>query len=140
MPNWAQGSMRVRGEYEQVEKFLKEGIEYNKQYDLYYIKGTTRGFIECNIYDIEDYFINFEEYNNEGIVTMPFDVKFAWDCNAEQIKLISKAYNVDVKLRLFESGEKFSRKITVINGEIIKDKEIKYDDYNWDCPFPLLGG
>lgn len=140
MPNWAQGSMRVRGEYEQVEKFLKEGIEYNKQYDLYYIKGTTRGFIECKIYDMEYYFTCFEKYNNEGNVTLPFDVRFAWDCNATQIQLISKAYNVDVKLRLFEKGGKFSRKITVVNGEIKKDIEIKYDDYNWDCPFPLLGG
>lgn len=34
MPNWAQGSMRVRGEKKQVEKFIKEGIEYNNQFYL----------------------------------------------------------------------------------------------------------
>lgn len=140
MPNWAQGSMRVRGEKKQVEKFIKEGIEYDNQYKLNHIKNTARGFIECDTYDIEDYILMIEDYEKEGIVTIPFNVKFAWDCVAKQIQTISKAYKIDVKLRLFEKRNKFSRKISVINGEIKKDNTITYGDYNWDCPFPLLGG
>lgn len=141
MPNWAQGSMRVRGEYEQVKKFIKEGIEYNARYNLHYIKGTTRGFIQYEHCSMEDYLIMIEEDENiEEAVTIPFDVKFAWDCNARQIQLISIKYNVDIRLTLFEKLNQFSREVSVISGEIMEDNTITYGDYKWDCPFPLLGG
>ena len=30
--------------------------------------------------------------------------------------------------------------IEIIDGEITKDEEVKFDDYNWDCICPNIGG
>ena len=34
----------------------------------------------------------------------------------------------------------FNQIIEIIDGEITKDEEVKFDDYNWDCICPNIGG
>ncbi|MBB5146203.1 hypothetical protein HNQ35_001404 [Cerasibacillus quisquiliarum] len=34
----------------------------------------------------------------------------------------------------------FNQDIEINKGEIIKDEEIKFDDYEWECIYPNLGG
>ena len=45
-----------------------------------------------------------------------------------------------MKIHGFEKGMQFSQLIEIVDGEILQDKEIKYDDWDWDCPCPLIGG
>lgn len=30
--------------------------------------------------------------------------------------------------------------IEIVDGEIVQDEELHYNDWNWDCPCPEMGG
>lgn len=48
-------------------------------------------------------------------------------------------YNVDMKIHAFERGMEFNQVIEIVDGEIIQDKEIQFEDYQWECICPKLG-
>lgn len=37
-------------------------------------------------------------------------------------------------------GMQFNQIIEIIDGKITKDEEVEFDDYDWDCICPNLGG
>lgn len=45
-----------------------------------------------------------------------------------------------MKIYGFEKGMQFNRNVEIINGEILKDEEINFDDYKWECICPNIGG
>ena len=45
-----------------------------------------------------------------------------------------------MRIHAFERGMCFNQIIEIIDGEITKDEEVKFDDYNWDCICPNVGG
>lgn len=47
---------------------------------------------------------------------------------------------MDIRLYGFERGMEFNQEVIIENGEIVKDEEIKFDDYDWECVMPHLGG
>ncbi len=148
MPNWCEGTLKVRGTKENLMKFILEGLhpvnflgneEEPLKNDCGYIacesncwiEGTFRGFVtnlDVWICDVED------------IDIICLETKFAWGIDAEQLLDVCKKYNVDMKIYAFERGMEFNQDIEIINGEIIKDEEIKFDDYRWKCVCPTVGG
>lgn len=161
MPNWCEGSIKVRGKYEDVVKFFKEGIHcYELKYgetgisetinneniryysgNAYttveikanaYIEGTERGFIDRQVIDID------KRENNSALALA--NIRQAWDFNAKEYAEISKKYDIDIRLYGFERGMCFNREIEVIRGEITIDNNIKFADYDWECPMPMIGG
>ena len=160
MPNWCEGSLKVRGKLENVKKFFLEGLkcyEYNyknfsqtisedaielkedsedevwiKINKIAHISGTRRAFVENT--DVDFY------PNEKGIATAAVNMKQAWFMCAEEFLEIAKKYNVDMRLYGFECGGRFNQEIIIENGEIVKDVEIKFDDYIWECPMTYLGG
>lgn len=159
MPNWCEGSLKVRGKIENVKKFFLEGLkcyEYNyKNFSqtidkeaielkedskdevwirinkIAHISGTRRAFIENT---------DIELIPERGYTTTAVNVKQAWYMCAEEFLEIAKKYNIDIRLYGFERGGEFNQEIIIENGEIIKNDEIKFDDYVWECPMPELGG
>ncbi len=155
MPNWSEGTLKVRGTKDNLKKFVLEGmqqvdfignvlepLELDESYSVklsdeayhFYIKGTTRGFVEQ--IEIDMCFLNEER---EKPILM-LDVKFSWAVNVEELSKISKKYDVDLKIYTFEKGMEFNQDIEIIKGKIVKDVEMKFDDYEWDCICPSLGG
>ncbi len=164
MPNWSEGSLKIRGTRADIRKFLTEGLEgipslvkqiaairgqqqvevpklkYREdEYDLsisgddgIYIKGTTRAFFEESIE------WEFQDKHKEVLAISSF--KQAWGVDAAQFAEISKKYNIDFKIYVFECGMQFNQDIEIHNGKIIKNNEITFDDYDWECVFPKLGG
>ena len=152
MPNWCEGTLKVRGKVKDLKKFVLEGLhpvdffgneksalEINK-YDncesseTCYIENTRRGFVEgLDIY--------FEE-DEEEIDIIALDSKFAWGINAKELQETCKKYNVDMKIYAFESGMEFNQDIEIVDGEIVKDKEIDFKgkNYKWECIMPNMGG
>lgn len=49
-------------------------------------------------------------------------------------------YDIDIKIYAFEAGMEFNQDIEIIKGKIIKDDEIKFENYQWECIEPNLGG
>ena len=162
MPNWCEGMLKIRGKQEDVFNLLaenlqvwktiiikepkldmryeidKEAIVINKEEEfiwvkkIAHIKGTCRNFVEPN-------YINVLK-GEDGNACIAIEFKGAWSIKSEPYVKLAKEYNVDIKIEAFERGMEFSQYILIENGELKEDKEIKYDDYVWDCVMPNLGG
>ena len=151
MPNWSEGCLKVRGKVANVKKFVLEGL---KPVDFFggeppklelsdigdvetdrdcWIGGTARGYVK-NLY------VDFSFYEDDETFTAILDAKFAWAADAEELLALCQKYNVDMKLYAFEKGMEFNQDILIEDGEIRKDEEIKFEDYNWECICPTVGG
>lgn len=148
MPNWCEGTLKVRGTLENVRRFMEEGInwapsklmvdDYDGELDFStsgtgerWIKGTNRHFIMCDEYRCA--------YICEGH-TLFLHLKAAWYINAEELQAVCQEYGVDMKVEAYERGMQFGQIVEIINGEITRNEDIEYLDYDWDCPCPTLGG
>lgn len=152
MPNWCVGTLKIRGDKENVRKFLLESITVPgsvfgntpelevEEDDNYlrmkskwglYVKGSHRQFIQGEI----------EWYAYDGVNTLCIDCyEGAWGIDTETLVRLSKEYQIDIKIYAFERGMKFNLDFEVHKGELIKDLEVTFDDYEWDCPCPTMGG
>lgn len=150
MPNWAEGTLKLRGKTENIVSALKEmllenqGATLEEEYDgtllrfktendSFYINGTRRAFISAKDIEIwvDDYFMIFElEY-----------FKQAWAAVADNYTEISSKFDVDIKIFTFEMGMEFTQEIEISKGEIIKNiVNENFTNYSWDVPFSRLGG
>ena len=162
MPNWCEGMLKIRGKQEDVFNLLaenlqvwktiiikepkfdmrdeidKEAIVINKEEESIWvkktahIKGTHRNFVEPNDINVWK--------GKDGNTCIAIEFKGAWSIESEPYVKLAKEYNVDIKIEAFERGMEFSQYILIENGELKEDKEIKYDDYVWDCVMPNFGG
>lgn len=148
MPNWAEGSLKLRGRSENIASALKQMLlndtvtledeydgtllKFNNTAPYFYIDETRRAFIEQEQIEVwlEDEFC-IVELNN---------FKQAWSAIPENYQEISIKFDVDIKIFTFECGMEFTQEIEISKGEIIKDVCYKYDDYQWEVPFSNLGG
>lgn len=167
MPNWIEGTLKIRGTYENVKGFFMNGLEVNSynvdfekkavvatpipkekwfklneaerecsialQSDNVYVIGTKRAFLQN-----QDFYFYHDEDNEPVIACVDFQQ--AWSIVAENWAELSKKYGVDFRLYGFERGMEFCQEVEIINGEITMNDEIKYDDWDWECPFPKMGG
>ena len=159
MPNWIEGTFRARGKKQNVINFVLKGIypvgsfgekqEYNPTIDdgedyieincdtsfSFYLRNTRRHFLDI---DCDSISIDWNEDKNYYLVT---NFKAAWYINEDEIADIAKTYNIDIKVNGYERGTCFSQLIEVDrNGNLLKNETKKYDNYQWDCDMPLLGG
>ena len=151
MPNWSKGCLKVRGKAANVKKFVLEGLqpvdffgnalpklelsdlgEVDTDKDCW-IEGTTRGFVE-NMY------ADFSFVEDDETFTALLDAKFAWAVDADELLASCKKYDVDMKLYAFEKGMGFNQDILIVDGEIRRDCRIEFEDYNWECICPTVGG
>ena len=151
MPNWSEGCLKVRGKASDVKKFVLEGLqpvdffgnalpklelsdlgEVDTDKDCW-IEGTTRGFVE-NLY------ADFSFVEDDETFTAVLDAKFAWAADAEELLASCKKYSVNMKLYAFEKGMGFNQDILIVDGEIRRDNRIAFEDYNWECICPTVGG
>lgn len=156
MPNWCEGTLKVRGTIRDLKNFVLNGLipvdhfgreketlsfDGEDETSFYvlsvphtlYIKGTIRAFCEPDYIDVSS-----DDSNDKAILTMPF--KQAWAILANKLLEVCKEFNLDMKIQGFEKGQKFSQIIEIVDGEICQDEEIKYNDWYWECPCPDLGG
>ena len=144
MPNWCEGTFKVRGTLSDVERFVRENMldtiisitksEGDLELELSgeaYIKDSNRMFIYPGYY---------YSFDNNGKNTLTLQFKAAWRVYIDPFVKMSKDYNVDIKIYGFEKGSEFNQDIVIVNGEVIKNDIITFNDYQWECPFPDLGG
>ena len=159
MPNWIRGTMKLRGDRKNIKRFFTEGLEAShwideekledqvtdnsNEYELYmcfqnepHIIGTRRAFITDDSVTMD---MNEE---TEGIACV--DIKQAWSFtdggNADKWKAISDKYDLDLKLYGVECGMQFVQEIIILRGKNPIDNVIQYKDWDWECPFPNMGG
>lgn len=147
MPNWAKGSLKLRGRSENISSALKEMLlsdtvtleeydgtllEFNNTAPYFYINGTRRAFI-----DQEQIEVWLEE---EFCIVELDNFKQAWSAIPENYQEISSKFDVDIKIFAFECGNEFTQEIEISKGKIVKDVCREYDDYQWEVPFSNFGG
>lgn len=155
MPNWIEGTIKLRGERERLRRFFLERIEAlgGKSLeecvkcrfdgcdedeaivdDEVWITETCRAFIQpCVI-----------SWGGER-ATACAPILQAWtfcggDERRRQWEEVSKSCGLDIRLSGFESGMEFYEDAVIISGRIVVDTIRKYKDWDWDCPMPRLGG
>ena len=151
MPNWIEGTLKLRGSAEDLIRFFEEGFEnpaaektdYSDSImflveDFAYIKGSRRAFaLETFEFEI------FNDRDQKQIALIP--IRQAWSFTpyqgAEQRWIdLAKEYNLDVRLQGFERGVEFYQDVEIVNGEMVRNDCITYPDWDWDCPMPRMGG
>ena len=148
MPNWCEGVLKIRGEKNKLLEFLTKGLSplsgtaenppevdeygYIKLSDENYINETTRGFV----YADDELWINDEV--EKPVVCL--NAKFAWAVRANELLEICKQYNVDMKIYAFECGMCFNQDIEIVDEKIVRNEIIKFEDYEWECINPIIGG
>lgn len=169
MPNWIEGTLKIRGTKENIEYFIKNGIDYNDyKYDLGnsdlkngYLKTVAVPRVDCDIvsdkYDLSvknvrdlhiketrRMFINsdkiegyWRDLDKEIIV---IDIQQAWNFDNIELEKLSSKYNVDFYLFGTEKGMEFCQEVEVVDGKTTKNDCIEFDDFEWECPDPRLGG
>ncbi len=158
MPNWCEGVLKVRGAKENIVNFLQNGLEavdffggdagkHTVEIDKYddieikdvngwlHVKNTRRNFIDKISHDL-----SLSKYSDDTFVCAIDNFRAAWGIDAEALAKISKEYGIDLKIYAFEMGMQFNQDIEIVAGEVIKDDEIKFDNYDWECINPFIGG
>lgn len=156
MPNWIEGTMKLRGKREDIARFFREGLDASDRHKLEdqvkdeseedylcfhfvngpHIAGTRRAFID------DDY---VEMYDDIGVACVDIKQAWAFDAGSEtedlkKWKNISEKYNVDIRLYGIECGMQFTQEIIIVRGRKPIVNEKQYEDWDWDCPFPDMGG
>lgn len=118
---------------EYTEKNLREEVLK----DLY-VKNSNRMFLSLAMELIE-----FCVEDTEGKNIISLGCRQAWDIDIDLLTELSVKYNLDFKIFAFEPGGCFNRDIEIIDGEIITDNVIEYDnysDYVWNSQCTTIGG
>lgn len=160
MPNWCEGNLRIRGTKENIKKFLENEIVYYAnntdnehkpvieedeycmsliQYtglESFYIRNTFRNFFFTNRIDI-----GWPDADpEEEIVVVIDNFNSAWALRKDGWAEHAMKYNIDFRMFGFERGMEFSQVMTVLRDGTVEQETKQYDDWNWECPFPELGG
>lgn len=164
MPNWCEGNLRLRGTKKNIKDFIENEIVYNVfvgddcqelkptvdetehemlltppqgyMRDDFYIKGTHRNFIFSG--SIEICWPEADE--DEEIIVIIDDFNSAWGFNKQGWVEHAKKYGIDVRMIGFEQGMQFSQTMTITRDGEVTDDVKHYNDWNWECPFPNMGG
>lgn len=164
MPNWIEGTMKLRGKQENIKRFFDEGIEASsyfgkkENYEDQVIDESGEDFLqytfknEPHVKDIRRMIVknsSVEMYEEDGICVIP--IKQAWsfsgmDVDEERLIKIADKFYIDIKLYGIECGVQFCQEVLVLHGNeekkgVIKyNNVIQYEDWDWECPFPNMGG
>lgn len=102
-------------------------------YQSIYIKGTHRNFIRNGVDEI------LKDLNETSVLVFS-GFEAAWGVDVPPYVEISKKFNIEIKIEVYERGMEFSQHIYIKDGEVYMDEKRKYDDWKWDCPCPDFGG
>lgn len=170
MPNWCEGSMKLRGKPANILRFVKEGLDLYCGDDAHLVDKS----VWLNVLEGEDYvqidfldknipphesihingtrraFIRSDEHNYiyfrtlPEVVIVPFAIKQAWGYDYGEFRKIAKTYEIDIRLYGIECGSGYVEDVEILdNGDTINDLSPVYENYNdyeWNCPFPWIGG
>lgn len=173
MPNWINGTFKVRGTLTQLKAFGETEFRTQAQLDFERTnlfaslmkKDVKAEQPETDVtVEISDYEVNIQSnsglvlnnlrrattgdgtgYINEDEEDAKHIVVFenfeaAWGLDPNDVLEMAIRHNIDVYFHGFEKGMEFEQIIEVVDGKIKQSKERRYENYQWECPFPGLGG
>ena len=157
MPNWCEGSLRIRGNKDDIRNFVKNEIvcsDYNETKkpeieesenyivlrhptrDCFYINDTYRNFFFTNQIEVD--FDNYDE--DEDCIVNIDSFNSAWALRSDGWVNHAEKYNLDFRMFGYEQGMQFSQIMTILRDGSVSEETQDYKDWMWDCPFPNMGG
>lgn len=170
MPNWCEGSLKLRGDPMDILRFIQEGlnvysysnshdntlldkskwmdvvedtdsVEIYFDHDEIYVEDTQRAFINLVYTGLAKREVYIDKHKNPEICVL--HVSQAWSFREEDWIEIAKKYNLDIRLTGIEQGMGFMEDLIITkDGEVtdLSPSYKNYDDFEWNCPIPFLGG
>lgn len=161
MPNWIEGKLKIRGDKKDMATFFKEEmreVEYQNvpvtnsiKIDIdkdgefviekidfthrFKLKNARHYITESSI---DSFYSCCKSVNGKDVLVVGFEA--ATIINPIHFEGASIEYDLDFKIYGFEQGGEFNQDIEVVNGKIVKDELIEFDDYVWECIDPTIGG
>ena len=142
MPNWSEGSLRLRGKKTDIICFLKS-LETSDKYGWAYIPNTRRAFVIGDPSTIQESIDILLENNVKESTVCGLHISQAWGIEIESFVEISRKYHLDIRIDTVERGMMFTEQYEIINGEVTKDNGKSYEtfeDFEWNVPYSFLGG
>lgn len=170
MPNWCEGSLKLRGKTENIMRFINEGlnvytgpayselldkkdwleiIDNGKELEIYfnhdtiYVEDTKRAFINLEYSKIchkNDVILTKDDDDQIAV----FDISQAWGFRNEDWLAIAEKYDLNIKLYGIEQGMGFVEDLLICDhGKTMIDNSPNFYDYKdflWNCPLPWFGG
>ena len=159
MPNWCSGSLKLRGQYENLVKFLTEGLnEYNCEWNdekqqsvetvvpkdkwIHRIEEYGEAGAREFVMEIEPGEWVYVEGTKRAFITSDYidvaeneiiaavEISQAWDFRVDNWIDISKKYGLDIKLWGVDHGGNFMHEIEIVKGEVVSDISKHWDNYN----------
>lgn len=170
MPNWCEGSLKLRGDPMDILRFIQEGlnvysysnshdntlldkskwmgvientdsVEIYFDHDEIYVEDTQRAFINLVYTGLAKREVYIDKHKNPEICVL--HVSQAWSFREEDWIEIAKKYNLDIRLTGIEQGMGFMEDLIITkDGEVtdLSPSYENYDDFRWNCPIPFIGG
>lgn len=142
MPNWSEGSMRLRGKKADIKRFIKR-LEKSDNDDWFYIPGTRRAFVIGEPYSIDEIVEVFLAEDEPDPTTVALHVCQAWGIDVKSFIEISENYHLDIRIDTVERGMMFTEHYEIIDGEVTENSGESYEtvqDFEWNVPYSFLGG
>ena len=151
MPNWIEGTLKIRGTYQDKMRFFNECVKENGLGSGYFnissdewgseiafkgepwVKDSNRAFI------LDQEIAVGGKKDNKVEVTC-LEIKQAWSFDEEGWSKVSRDYNIDIRFYRFEQGMEFCKEVEIIEGKVTLLNQINYLDWDWECPCPRKGG
>lgn len=161
MPNWCSGWMKIRGKKQDILDFFKNEVAI-WTYDKAYSRATSTAIFKNDKYEYEYilkqatnqelylrnsrrfFFLDNEItlYDDEQeICYLNLEIQQAWHIDVDELLTNhSKKYNIDFNIYASECGMAFEQYITIVDGKVIRNEAIEYDDFRFEAINPSLGG
>ena len=162
MPNWCEGYLKIRGKKEGIVNFVENEIRLVKTENIFsepeyleikliddlgqYSFNHKKSFREyLHLKNTRRFFVESEEisfyYYKDELCYLTLEIKQALAIDIQELLVEhSKKYHVDFNIYASESGMEFEQYITVINGELVRNEERTYTDFQFEAINPKLGG
>ena len=152
MPNWIEGTFRVKGSKENIERFILGALKASDDREGGVIRDDEMFFVNESggslwLVDSSRQFLD-EEYiepfkTKDGKYIFSCRYRGAWGIDRERIVALSEEYGVRIKVNGYERGTQYEEMLDVDNGKIVGQRKIEYEEYEewvWNCDMPNMGG
>lgn len=116
MANIASGDFGVRGKISDIQRFIDDAKAYRFRFDL-------KNFENFNIHD------EIVDTDENGRVKIYLTVDHRWCVDIKEAKAISKEYNLNLWIEVFELYLGFREEVCIIDGNVVYSDYIEWDYY-----------
>ena len=158
MPNWSEGSIKIKGSYDNIMHFIKTKLVpanehkdwltitehedgssicfngFKEPFDWIYISDTKRAFI------IPEPYVFWVDKSNDTVIALHFAQ--AWGVWLDEWIEIAKQYNLAFRFFTIDCGMGLYGDEIVLPDGTIQDLSPQWDSsaFIWNCPVPWFGG